>query len=166
MNPRARRTGILVQEVAGETLLYDLDRHRAHCLGPLLAEVWRRCNGRRSLPQIAGAVERATGQPMDEHALAVALRRLARAKLLEDAAVPAAPGRRDLLKKAAAVAGLTRVSVSSPRASAAASCVTVAACQAQNNKFCSLQPCCSPPAPAGTQCNKKGSATFCNCSPP
>jgi len=168
MNPRARRKGLLVQEVAGETLLYDLDRHCAHCLGPVLAEVWRRCNGRRSPGQIARAVERRTGQPMDEHALAVALRRLARARLLEAAPVLLEParGRRELLKKAAAVAGLTLVSVSAPRASAAASCTTLAACQALGNKFCTNQPCCTPGAPAGTFCNKKGSATFCNCSPP
>jgi hypothetical protein len=168
MNPRARREAILVQEVAGETLVYDLDRHRAHCLGPVLAEVWRRCTGRSSPGQIARAVERRTGQPMDEHALAVALRRLARAKLLEAApALPApARGRRELLKKAAAVAGLTLVSVSAPRASAAASCTTSAACGALGNKFCTNQPCCTPGAPAGTACTKKANGPNCSCTPP
>ena len=169
MNPRARRKGILVQEVAGETLLYDLDRHRAHCLGPVLAEFWRRCDGGKSPGQIARAVERRTGQPMDEAALAVALRRLARARLLEDAprpAEPAATGRRELLKKAAALAGLTLVSVSAPRASAAASCMTTAACEALGNKFCTNQPCCTPGAPAGTACTKKANGPNCSCTPP
>lgn len=168
MNPRARRTGLLVQEVAGETLLYDLDRHRAHCLAPVLAEVWRRCNGQRSPAQIARAVERRTGQPMDEQALAVALRRLARAKLLEAAQgrIQPAPGRRELLKKAAAVAGLSLVSVVAPRASEAASCITAAACGALGNKFCTNQPCCTPGAPAGTACTKKANGPNCSCTPP
>jgi hypothetical protein len=168
MNPRARRNGIVVQEVAGETLVYDLDRHRAHCLAPVLAEVWRRCNGRRSPGQIARVVERRTGQPMDEQALAVALRRLARAKLLEDAPgrIAPAPGRRELLKKAAAVAGLSLVSVVAPRASEAASCVTSAGCMALGNKFCTNQPCCTPGAPAGTACTKKANGPNCSCTPP
>jgi hypothetical protein len=168
MKPRARQQGLLVQDVAGETLLYDLDRHEAHCLGPVLAEVWRRSDGRSTPAQIARAVERHTGQALDEQALALALRRLGRARLLEDDPGRAGPmrGRRELLKKAAGLAGLSLVSISAPRASEAATCITAGACDALSNKFCSNGPCCTPGAPTGTFCSKKGAATRCACNPP
>lgn len=162
MNPRSRQQGVLVQEVAGETLLYDLDRHRAHCLGPLLVEVWRSCDGRRTPAQIAQAVERRTGHPVDEHAMAVALRRLGRARLLEDGGESVRlRGRRDLLKKAAGMAGLALVSVTAPRASEAATCITIAACTALGGGACTGQPCCG--APPGRRCTRQGNNP-CNCN--
>ena len=43
--PRAREDGLLVRTLGDETLVYDLRTHRAHCLSPVSAAVWRRCDG-------------------------------------------------------------------------------------------------------------------------
>jgi coenzyme PQQ synthesis protein D (PqqD) len=43
--PLARSDGLIVQELDGELLVYDLERHRAHRLSETAAFVWRRCEG-------------------------------------------------------------------------------------------------------------------------
>ena len=42
-----------VERLAGETLVYDLRRHRAHCLNPAATLVWRCCDGRTTVASAA-----------------------------------------------------------------------------------------------------------------
>ncbi len=51
--PRARRDGLLVEELSEELLLYDRDSHTAHCLSPIAACVWRHCDGGRDVTELA-----------------------------------------------------------------------------------------------------------------
>ena len=44
--PAARTSGLVVRELAEETLVYDEERHRAHCLNRTAALVWRHCDGK------------------------------------------------------------------------------------------------------------------------
>jgi hypothetical protein len=39
--PRARRDELVVEELDDETLVYDLERHKARCLNHTAALVWR-----------------------------------------------------------------------------------------------------------------------------
>jgi hypothetical protein len=58
--PRARHDGLLEEAVGEELLLYDQESHTAHCLSPIAACVWRHCDGKRDiaeLARIAGASE-------------------------------------------------------------------------------------------------------------
>lgn len=106
--PRARADQLLVMDVDGETLVYDLARHRAHCLNAVAATVWRLCDGQTSVARMAGAVADATGTAADEDLVWYALRRLNGARLIEGlhAVAPArAVTRRDLLQRMTA-AGL------------------------------------------------------------
>jgi len=57
MKPRARQEGIVVRELSDETLVYDLERHRAHCLNAGAARVWRLCDGNRSVEEIAAQLQ-------------------------------------------------------------------------------------------------------------
>ena len=41
MKPRARTEGLVVTELPDELLVYDLERHRAHCLNPTAALVFK-----------------------------------------------------------------------------------------------------------------------------
>lgn len=43
----------MVRELADETLVYDVERHRAHCLNPTAALVWGLCDGENTVPRIA-----------------------------------------------------------------------------------------------------------------
>jgi hypothetical protein len=51
--PRARKDGLLEETVGEELLLYDRDSHTAHCLSPIAAAVWRHCDGKRNVTELA-----------------------------------------------------------------------------------------------------------------
>lgn len=106
--PLARTRQLLVMDIDGETLVYDLARHRAHCLNAVAARVWRLCDGQTSADQMAAAVAAATGAAVDEDVVWYALRRLNGARLIEGlhAVAPVRTlTRRDLLQRMTA-AGL------------------------------------------------------------
>jgi hypothetical protein len=67
--PRARRDGLLVEELGEEILLYDRDSHTAHCLSPIAACVWRHCDGERDVTELAeltGESERLVADALHE----------------------------------------------------------------------------------------------------
>ena len=51
--PEARREDIVVQELPDETLVYDLKRHKALCLNRAAGLVWKHCDGRTSVAEMA-----------------------------------------------------------------------------------------------------------------
>ncbi len=161
VRPLARTEGLVVRELEGEVLVYDLERHKAHCLGPLTATVWRTCDGRSDVESIARRVARASGSPLDASLAALALHRLGRAHLLSAPAtfVPDT-GRRAVLRAAAALGGLTLVSIVAPHAAQAATCIPSQQCIALGNKACTGQPCCESPS---LHCRKPGNANNCTC---
>lgn len=50
--PLARTRNIVVQNSNEEILIYDLDEHRAFCLNKTVADIWRSCDGTRSVDEI------------------------------------------------------------------------------------------------------------------
>lgn len=170
--PRQRRDGLVVQELPEETLVYDLERHEAHCLEAVAATVWEACDGRRTVEEIAARAAKRLGRRVPEEAAWLALRRLGRAHLLEaPVALPAAragTSRREWLKTAAALGGLSVLSITAPTAAQAATCITTTACEALQNRLCTGGPCCTTgpnPAPPGTVCKKVGNQNNCTCAP-
>jgi Coenzyme PQQ synthesis protein D (PqqD) len=101
--PKARSDGLVVEQLDDETLVYDTDRHQAHCLNGPSAIVWRACDGTRSEAELAAVL--AQSHPgLDGDATAYALQQLAERRLLEPPAEPQAPRgvtRRELVRKAA-----------------------------------------------------------------
>ena len=170
--PLQRRNGLAVQKLPEETLVYDLERHKANCLETVAAAVWEACDGHRTVEQIAARAGKRAGRRVPDEAAWLALRRLGRAHLLEaPVVVPAASGstsRRDWLKKAAALGGLSVLSITAPTAAQAATCTTQTQCQALQNRVCTGAPCCTSgpnPAPPGTICKKVGNQNNCSCAP-
>lgn len=51
--PKARQSGIVVQEMPGEVLIYDTKTNKAHCLNETAAAVWRRCDGNTKIEDLA-----------------------------------------------------------------------------------------------------------------
>jgi Coenzyme PQQ synthesis protein D (PqqD) len=130
MKPRARRSDLVVRELEGELLVYDLASHRAHRLNPTAALVFQGCDGRTALPDLAARLRRELGVPADERWVRLALRRLSRAGLLEKGvSAPAGVSRREILQRSGRAAGLALLlpavtSILAPTpAEAAASCV-------------------------------------------
>lgn len=97
--PRARSTGLKIEELDDELLVYDLERNRAHSLNAGASAVWRLCDGRRTIEDINVAAAEALGVAPDMTMVQQALRHLERAGLLQ-ADEPADAGeRRTLLRK-------------------------------------------------------------------
>ena len=82
--PRARTEGLLIQELADEVLVYDLLRHRAHCLNQTAATVWKNCNGSNSVGQIAEILKKETRTSVDELVVLMALDQLTSSHLMQD----------------------------------------------------------------------------------
>lgn len=109
--PRARTEKMIVETLAGETLVCDLERNRVHSLRPLAAAIWPLCDGATSPVGLAAAV-RGLGVDADEVLVELALDGLASAGLIVDwppVSRPASMSRRALLKGAALVAGVVTI---------------------------------------------------------
>jgi Coenzyme PQQ synthesis protein D (PqqD) len=131
-NPTARRQGFVVQEMPDETLVYDVDSNKAHCLNRSAAFVWRCCDGGNSVADIVRQFERNGGGKVTEDFVWLAIDQLNENGLLEDGISSRFPGRsrREALKKIglASVVALPVIAslVAPPSALGSVSC----ACQA------------------------------------
>lgn len=54
--PVTRKNNIVQHEVDGELLIYDLIVDKAFCLNGTSAQVWRACDGARTIDEIAGLI--------------------------------------------------------------------------------------------------------------
>jgi hypothetical protein len=84
MLPRARKHVLVVQPVAGDVIVYDRARNRAHRLNRTTALVWRQCDGRTGIAGLAAQLATELGVPADERLVWMALRQLDKAGLLTD----------------------------------------------------------------------------------
>ncbi|NNE68002.1 MAG: PqqD family peptide modification chaperone [Pyrinomonadaceae bacterium] len=148
--PKARQSGLVVQNTSNELLVYDLDAEKAMCLNETTATVWQACNGQNSIKDISREFEELEAKN-SEQIVWIAIDQLARHGLLEDAVQSelSSENRREVLKKigfASAVAVPVIASLVAPSSVlASASC----ACAAPGD--CLTQPSC----PAST-CNGSG----------
>jgi len=147
--PRALEGSLLTCEVGDELLVYDLDRDKAHCLNSTAALVWRQCDGRTSVPEIGRALSERYGVTIATDVAWMALAQLERAHLIhihmsrERRRGAAKLTRRELIKRAGAVAAIGLPLVSSiaiPQAAEAATCMGPGAA-------------CGPDGPNSTCCS-------------
>jgi hypothetical protein len=151
MNPEAREEGLLVEELSDETLVYDMDRHKAHCLNPTAALVWRHCDGRKGIPELARLLEKKLSIPADERIVWMAVNYLGKAHLLKGKVALPGPGSQYSRRRLMRLLGLTGAllpvvsSVTAPLAVHAATCITNTQCVQTAPPFCVGQPICPPP---------------------
>ncbi len=82
MRPEARTSGIVVEEIDGEILVYDLARDEAHCLKDLTALVWRAADGHTPVDLIVERVKRQSTSAIADEDVRAALESLSDAHLL------------------------------------------------------------------------------------
>jgi coenzyme PQQ synthesis protein D (PqqD) len=103
MHPKARRTDLIVNRVADETVVYDTTTAKAHALNPAAALVFENADGETSTERLAAIMASELGTPADEELAEMALQRLSRAGLLTEQFTPrAGPGkitRRQMMKR-------------------------------------------------------------------
>jgi hypothetical protein len=150
MDPKAK-TNVLIEELDDETLVYDLDRHRAHCLNPTAAFLLQAADGTRDEAELARMASEHFGHPATEEVVALGLERLRRAKLVEWDGTPGHPegiSRRKAIRRLATV-GLTLpaiITIVSPLAAQAGTNIPLGACAlgtvgrcCTNGKLCVLK---------------------------
>lgn len=165
--PKARQKDLVVEELPDETLVYDLERDKAHCLNPTAAMVWNRCDGQTSVADMAALLEQELDLPADESLVWMALDRLGKARLLEEPVTlpgeAARYSRREIMRTLSRVAGLTLLlpavsSIVAPLAAMQASCIPRNTC-----KFVLVPPNCTglPICEQPTKCCVNKNATQC-----
>ena len=80
--PTARRAGLIVKELETETLVYDRERDEAHCLNQTAALVWKYCDERMQVDQIATCVGKELAEPVASEVVWLALSQLRKRRLL------------------------------------------------------------------------------------
>jgi hypothetical protein len=146
--PSARKSGLVIQEMPDEVLVYDLESNKAHCLNETAAFVWKSCDGKTSVSEIAALVDSKSGAKVSEDLVWLAIDQLSENNLLEEElrADFAGQSRREVIKKiglATVVAIPVIASLVAPRSALAST-----SCTCGSTPDCTLQ---GPPC--GTTCN-------------
>lgn len=149
--PRMRVDGLVVDDLPDEVLVYDRDRHKAHCLNQTAGLVWRSCDGKSTAEQIAARLSAQHQTPFNEQLVWLALDQLQKIDLLEQPVMMPPPlagmSRRRMVRAlglAAAVAVPLVTSIVAPTAAQAATCI-------QSGQNCSATiACCSVLGCSGT----------------
>lgn len=150
--PTARKDSLIVKELPDETLIYDTQRDKAHCLNSTAALVWKNCDGKKTVGQLRELMEKDAGAPVPEEMVWLALDQLKQFSLLESA-VTQPPhlsnvSRRQMMRLAAtaAIAAPVIFSIVAPNAAQAQSLLPPGACcnspgQCASNS-CTQNPVC------------------------
>jgi coenzyme PQQ synthesis protein D (PqqD) len=145
--PRAREAGLIVRELEEETLIYDVDTDKAHCLNQTAALIWKHCDGTSSVTQICELLSQTMETTIDEKVLWYALEQFNKDGLLEEKIEPPAAlkiagmSRRQMVRTlglAAMVAIPLVTSIVAPTAvQAGGSCLPVGSPCKSNSECCS-----------------------------
>jgi hypothetical protein len=156
--PRARHDGLVIHELADETLVYDLERHKAHCLNRTAALIWRHCDGQTSVDEMTSMLDKELDGSVDKEVMLYAVDRLGKKHLLEGPVMWPADSRRfsrrDVIRKvglAAAVALPLVTTIVAPQAAQAATCLGNTSNCTTSAECCSM--CCKS---SNNKCNNTG----------
>jgi hypothetical protein len=151
LEPLARKDGLIIQQMPDETLVYDLESHKAHCLNRTAALVWQHCNGEMSVKEIARHLEVELKATVGEEVVYLALDQLGKDNLLEKRIpLPAQMGglsRRELMRRAGlatAVALPFVISIIAPTAAQAVTCIASGQPCSATVVCCSTLSTCTP----------------------
>lgn len=82
MRPLVRKTGLVVEDIGDEILVYDLDRRQTHRLKGVTAFVWRQADGQLLVATILERLRQDSAQEITEDVVWSALESLSTAHLL------------------------------------------------------------------------------------
>jgi hypothetical protein len=152
--PRARTKSLIIKELPDETLVYDLETDKAHCLNETAARLWKNCDGKKTVAQLHESMGQGADSPVPEEMVWLALDQLEQFKLLETPVTQphhlSGMSRRQMIRLVgtAAIAVPVIFSIAAPTAQAASSCATPGSACGSNNQCCSNMCCGSPGVPA------------------
>ena len=137
--PRARVDNLHVEDLPGELIVYDLDRHKAHRLNESAKLVFQRCDGTTTREQMARVLEHELGVTRAEAQVDLALAALANKHLLAGEA--SRMGSRRLWLRRLGLAGVAAtplvVTIGVPHPARAATCLPTGAACTSGAQCCS-----------------------------
>jgi hypothetical protein len=140
--PLAREEGLVIQGLPDELLIYDLDRHKAHCLNQTAAFIWKHCDGKMTVPEITARLRKEFNALCDEALVWLALEQLEKSHLLRGRVARSSNtmSRREVMRKAGLAAAVSIpliTTILAPEAKAQASCLPRDAACTSNTQCCS-----------------------------
>ncbi|MFL6375549.1 MAG: hypothetical protein ACJ73D_12850 [Pyrinomonadaceae bacterium] len=160
--PRVKTSGLVIKELADETLIYDVDTNTAFCLNAPAAVIMGACDGRSTVADAQRFLAEKAGSAVDDDLIWNTVEEFRRRNLLADGhTVPFSEkhvSRRTLLKQAAALRvalPIVMVLAAPPALHAASACIAVGQSCQQGSGL----PCC-----AGLTCFLT-EGTFGTCQP-
>ncbi len=164
--PKARKADLVTRQIPGELLVYDLKRHKAFCLNDTAATIWKNCNGKRTVADLAAQVEKDQHTPVDEKVIWLALDQFEKSHLLQAKTVRPInlpPISRRSLIRAGIITAITLpivTMIAAPTAQAAGTTITPAVCGSRHPNDpggCGANPCtgggtCQSPNPGNNPC--------------
>ena len=81
--PLAKSSDLVIKEVEGETIVFDLKRDQTKALNKTSAAIWKLCDGTRSAVEISDLLSEMFDIPVDEHLVWMAFEQLGNEGLLE-----------------------------------------------------------------------------------
>jgi hypothetical protein len=150
--PRARKDGLVVRELAGELLVYDRERNKAHSLNETAALIWKHCDGHSTIAELRSTLEAETGASVDEQVVWYALGKFTKSFLLDEPLKRSLGARglsrRELIQTIGLAASVPLVvSIFAPSVFAAASCTQSCTTPAD----CTVPGCPNCPSPGTCQ---------------
>lgn len=128
--PNARRDALVLQEVDDELVVQDTANNQVHLLNDTAAVIWKLCDGKTGVTEIAARATRALNAPVDTNLVWYTLEQLSKKNLLQ--APVTRPSqmlgmtRRDFLRAGlvgTAVVLPVIISIAAPSVASAASCI-------------------------------------------
>lgn len=149
--PTARKNGLVIQEVPDEVLVYDMDNNKAHCLNSTAALVWRSCDGKTSVSDIAKQVAANARSHISDDLVWLAIDQLNENSLLENTIRTEFAGRsrREAIKKIG-LASMVALPI-------------VASLAAPKSAMASVSCACSPVGVPSTFCANTCGVPYCGC---
>lgn len=145
MNPKAK-PNLLVEALPDETLVYDLDRHRAHCLNRFASLLLSGADGSRDVSDLVESLSAAMDAPVTAESVRLGLDRLRTARLLE---WDGEPGLETGVSRREALRGMARAGLALP------SVLTVAAAQGPPGTMITPAACRKDAVNLGRCCTNK-----------
>jgi len=167
--PIARTHDLVIQELKGEFLVYDLKINKAYCLNETSAHVFRVCSGENSVSEISRQLGKKLGQSVSEDVVWLAISQLGQDRLLENPNKFEAVSRREIIKRAGFTSALALPIIFSVSAPMAVNAQSVCGCA---NNFptttCALPGSintfgCFPDAPSCANAALAASSTTTGC---
>lgn len=149
--PVARKEGLVIQEMPDELLVYDLDTNKAHCLNQTASTVWKACNGKNSISDLAQMFGNNGNSSGGEELVWLAIDQLQKNDLLEKEYNLDFNGRsrRDLIKKIGLASVIALPVVASLTAPTSALAANSCLCSGGAPATCASQPGCPTTCNAG-----------------